>query len=141
MTPWEKDFITTRRVARLATVDPAGQPHVVPIVYAFDGARLYTPIDAKPKRVGARQLRRVLNIEANAKVAVIIDDYAEDWTQLAWVQLRGTARLVETGSDYTTGLNLLQRKYPQYQTMPLHGQPVIVISPDLIIHWRAGGEE
>lgn len=44
---WERQFIERHRVARLATVDKKGQPHVVPIVYAFDGARLFTPLDRK----------------------------------------------------------------------------------------------
>lgn len=29
---WERDFIAAQRVARLATVDQTGQPHVLPIV-------------------------------------------------------------------------------------------------------------
>jgi hypothetical protein len=31
---------------------------------------------------------------ANPHVAVIIDHYAEDWIQLAWVQVRGKAEIV-----------------------------------------------
>jgi PPOX class probable F420-dependent enzyme len=111
---WQHDFIAQHRVARLATVDAEGQPHVVPIVYAFDGARLFSPIDEKPKRAGAYHLRRVRNIQSNPRVAVIIDDYSEDWRQLAWVQIRGQAALAESGADYQAGLELLTRKYPQY---------------------------
>ena len=51
MTDWEYTFIAEHRVARLGTVDAHGQPAVVPIVYAFDGIALFTPLDAKPKRV------------------------------------------------------------------------------------------
>lgn len=135
---WEKEFINSHRIARLATVADTGQPHLVPIVYAFDGERLYTPIDAKPKRVAASQLRRVRNIRAHPHVAVLIDDYAEDWTQLAWVQMRGTAKLVEAGLERESGIALLDKKYPQYQTMPLGEKPVIVITPEHITSWRAG---
>jgi PPOX class probable F420-dependent enzyme len=137
MIKWERDFITRHRVARLATVDAQGQPHVVPIVYAFDGEQLYTPIDAKPKRVGPTQLRRVQNIQTNRLVAVIIDEYGEDWRQLAWVQIRGLAKLVEAGSAYAIGIELLRKKYPQYETMPLSGRPVIVITPRRITSWQA----
>jgi PPOX class probable F420-dependent enzyme len=140
MTAWERDFITNHRVARLATVNAAGQPSVVPIVYAFDGERLYTPLDAKPKRVDPRQLRRVRNIQANPQVAVIIDDYDEDWRQLAWVQVHGVARIVEAGSDHVAGVEYLHHKYPQYGLMPLDDRPIIVITPSRVISWRATGE-
>lgn len=137
MATWEHEFILSHRVARLATVDAAGHPHIVPIVYAFDGNLLFTPLDAKPKRVEVSQLQRVKNIQANPKVAVIIDDYAEDWQHLAWVQIRGTAQIVEHGKEYTSGITLLSAKYPQYHTMPLDDRSLILITPDHITYWRA----
>ncbi len=137
MTDWKRDFITSHRVARLATVDAAGYPHVVPIVYAFDGKRLYTPLDAKPKRVPVNQLQRVKNIVANPQVAIIVDDYDEDWQQLAWVQMRGTAQIVERGEQRSQGIALLSAKYPQYQTMPLDDRLLIVITLTQMIGWRA----
>ena len=42
--------VLAARVARLATIDPDGRPHVVPIVFVLDGETLYTAVDAKPKR-------------------------------------------------------------------------------------------
>jgi len=110
MAGWERDFIASHRVARLATVDKQGNPHVIPIVYAFDGERLYTPLDAKPKRVPVDRLQRVQNIRANPQVAIIIDDYGEDWRQLAWVQIRGTAHIVEGGEQHSSGTTLLLAK-------------------------------
>ena len=136
---WEHTFIAQQRVARLATVDAQGQPHVLPIVYAFEGQRLYTPLDAKPKRVDPRQLQRVRNIQANPHVAVIIDAYAEDWNRLAWVQLRGEAMLVESGPVRARGVRLLEAKYDQYQQLPLAGRPVIVITVQRVTSWRAAG--
>jgi PPOX class probable F420-dependent enzyme len=140
MTGWEKEFIINHQVARLATVNAVGQPSVVPIVYAFDGERLYTPLDAKPKRVEPRQLRRVRNIQVNPHVAVIIDDYNEDWRQLAWVQLQGLAELVEAGPNHIAGVEYLHQKYPQYAFMPLNDQPLIVITPSRVLSWRATGK-
>ena len=49
MEGWIEAFLMQRRVGHLATVNAGNRPHVVPIVYAFDGERLFTPIDAKPK--------------------------------------------------------------------------------------------
>lgn len=113
----------------------------MPIVYAFDGQRLFTPIDAKPKRVSPHRLQRVRNIQANPYVAVIIDQYSDDWRKLAWVQVRGRASLVESGDEYTTGIALLEARYPQYAEMPLAGRPLIVIQVETITSWRATGEE
>ena len=137
MTDWECTFIHDQRVARLATVDDSGQPAVVPIVYAFDGAALYTPLDAKPKRVAATRLQRVRNIDANPRVASIIDTYTEDWRQLAWIHVRGLARVITNDDAYTTGISLLHAQYPQYEHMPLAGRPLIVIEPTHIRSWRA----
>lgn len=139
MTDWEYMFISEQRVARLATVDASGQPSVVPIVYAFDGATLFTPLDAKPKRVTTSQLQRVRNIQVNPRVAVIIDSYSEDWRQLAWVHVRGQARIIASGDDYAAGIALLGAKYPQYERMPLASRPLIVIEPTSIRSWRASG--
>jgi PPOX class probable F420-dependent enzyme len=107
LTPWERALLAQQRVAHLATVNAAGEPAVVPVVYAFDSAHVITPLDGKPKRVGVMQLRRVRDIAANAQVALVIDHYDEAWSQLAWVQLRGTATLIEEGPRYAPGMALL----------------------------------
>jgi hypothetical protein len=54
-----RERVRTARVARLATIDPDGRPHLVPIVFVLDGQSLYSAVDAKPKR--SRRLRRVAN--------------------------------------------------------------------------------
>lgn len=134
---WERAFIEGQRVARLATVDAQGRPHLVPIVYAFDGERLFTPLDAKPKRVELHQLQRVRNLQVNPHVAVLLDAYSDDWSQLAWVQIRGQARLVEAGPELAPGVALLETKYDQYRTMSLVGRPVIVITVTHVASWHA----
>jgi len=118
------------RVARLATIDPRGRPHVVPISFALDGDTLYTAVDEKPKRT--RELQRLRNIEANPRVEVLIDHYEDDWSRLWWVRLRGTARIV----DDRRAMELLAAKYPQYQERPPAG-PVIAVSIDERIEWTA----
>ena len=133
----ELDFLNRTRVGRLATADAAGQPHVIPVVFATDGRRLYTPLDAKPKRVAPGQLKRVRNLTENPKVAFVVDDYDEDWTQLAWVLVNGTGNVVEKGEAHTTGVRLLEKKYPQYERMPLKDRPLIVITPSHVTSWKA----
>jgi coenzyme F420-0:L-glutamate ligase / coenzyme F420-1:gamma-L-glutamate ligase len=136
MTEWEREFVAAHRVARLATVAADGQPHLVPIVYVLDAEQLFTPLDGKPKQVPLDKLQRVRNLAVNDRVAVVVDDYDEDWTQLAWVQLRGRATLLDAGDDYELGLRLLEATYPQYATVPLLGRPLIQIHIEAVRSWR-----
>ena len=131
----EVRFLTAMRVARLATADASGQPHVIPIVFAFDGQRIYTPIDEKPKRVEPERLKRVRNLLENDQLAIVVDRYDEDWTQLAWVLVTGTGEFVEEGEQRRTGIKLLKEKYPQYEDMPLEGRPLIVVTPHSVTSW------
>jgi PPOX class probable F420-dependent enzyme len=133
----ELNFLNKARVGRLATCDAAGQPHVVPVVFATDGQALYTPLDQKPKRVTPGGLKRVRNLLANPRVALVVDAYHEDWTQLEWVLVQGAGNLVDEGDAHTTGVGLLLAKYPQYQQLPLNDCPLIVITPAHITSWAA----
>jgi PPOX class probable F420-dependent enzyme len=118
-------------VARLATVGPDGAPHVVPIVFAVRDDTLYTAVDAKRK--STTQLRRLANIRANPRVSVLVDQYADDWTQLWWVRADGIAAIHDEGAEAQTAHDLLRAKYAQYQSVPLVG-PVITVS---VLRWSS----
>lgn len=126
-------------VARLATVGPGGQPHVVPVVFAVatdarDGSDVvYTAVDAKPKTT--RRLRRLANIEGNPRVSLLVDHYADDWTQLWWVRADGVATIHTGGDDADLGYQLLRAKYPQYQSVSLDG-PVIAVAVQRWSGWH-----
>ncbi|MDT4905437.1 MAG: hypothetical protein QOH52_3453 [Pseudonocardiales bacterium] len=128
----------TARVARLATTDADGQPHLVPIVYAVSGADvLYSAVDAKPKTTTA--LRRLANIAANPKVCVLVDHYTDDWTQLWWARADGTARFLEIEQpEATAALRLLATRYPIYAEQPPPG-PVIAVDVRQWSGWTAAG--
>jgi PPOX class probable F420-dependent enzyme len=118
------------RVARLATVDEAGRPHLVPVVFAVVGSRIYTAVDAKPKRHNA--LRRLANIRANPRVALLVDHYDEDWAALWWVRADGVAEILADSAG-RSGIDALVARYAQYRETPPPG-PVIAIDVD---HWSA----
>ncbi|GAC1567241.1 MAG: TIGR03668 family PPOX class F420-dependent oxidoreductase [Ktedonobacteraceae bacterium] len=129
-------FVQSQRVARLATADAAGQPHVVPVCFAFDGSRFYTPLDEKPKRVEQRQLRRVRNIEARHEAMLLIDQYDDDWSRLGYVQVYGHAGMLIPGeAGHAGALRLLRERYIQYRSMALEPHPVIVITPERVVSW------
>lgn len=133
------EFVRRHRVGRLATADAGGSPYAVPICYAFDGRRLYTAIDLKPKRAGGRALKRVRNILENPQVALVIDDYSEDWSELAYVMIRGSADIIDSEEDRSRVETLLRRKYPQYAAMLEPGCDIIRITPERVISWGATG--
>jgi PPOX class probable F420-dependent enzyme len=129
-------FAAESRVARLATIDDAGHPHVVPVCYATDGRAYYSPIDAKPKRTPPGRLKRVRNIRANPQVALLIDHYEEDWARLRFLMVQGRAELLSGGTEWRTARALLEAKYPQYRALPLPPEgPVIKIVPDHVVRW------
>ena len=130
--------VTTARVARLATTDPDGRPHLVPIVFAVDGDTLYSAVDAKPKR--SRRLRRIENARARPDVTVLIDRYDDDWTKLWWIRLRGRARILGDGPEAERALALLCEKYPQYRNEP-PGPPVLAIDVTDVREWSGEAGE
>src|SRR3989442_3875210 len=136
LTEAEATFVRAQRVARLATADGDGHPHVVPVCYAFDGARFYTPLDEKPKRVAGSELRRVRNIEARHEASLLIDQYDDDWSRLGYVLVHGRADvLMPEDVAHAHALVLLRERYVQYRTMGLETHPVIVITPDHVVSW------
>jgi PPOX class probable F420-dependent enzyme len=126
--------LTTARVARLATIDPDGRPHLVPIVFALDGETLYSAVDRKPKR--SLRLRRIENARARPDVTVLVDHYEEDWSRLWWTRLRGRARVLDGGDEHDRALELLAEKYPQYRSEPPSG-PVLAVDVTEVRTWSA----
>lgn len=110
------------RVARLATADTSGRPHLVPVTFALHGDGVVLVIDAKPKTT-TTGLRRLRNISANPHVSFLVDHYDEDWTRLWWVRADGDATIL-TGTDRDGPLRSLREKYPHYDAEPPQG-PVV----------------
>ena len=145
ITPQVRLFIDRHRVARLATADSDGRPFVVPICYVLDDGVLYSPIDEKPKSVAPEHLQRSRNVLANPYVARVIDDYSEDWTELAYLLIHGTATLLtphpeaDHAAEHARAVDALREKYPQYRAMDLAARPVIRIEIERVHEWAARG--
>jgi PPOX class probable F420-dependent enzyme len=125
-------------VARLATADADCRPHVVPITFALLGeATLVSAVDHKPKRTTA--LRRLANIDANPRVAVLADHYDDDWSTLWWARADGAARVLNAGEEpelRAAAISALQRRYPPYRERPPDGA-LVVISVERWSGWSA----
>ena len=132
------------RIARLATADAAGRPHIVPMVFALlsrDAAQarptdtIYSAVDAKPKR--STSLRRLANVAANPRVAVLVDHYDEGWDELWWVRADGIGRVLGAREvEARDAIARLVARYPQYRAQPPHG-PVLAIDVTRWSSWSA----
>ncbi|WP_369251488.1 TIGR03668 family PPOX class F420-dependent oxidoreductase [Streptomyces sp. R41] len=146
----------TARVARLATVDAEGRPHLVPVVFAQHGVcarygdfarrgdEIVTAVDRKPKR--SARLKRLRNIAAHPAVCLLVDAYDEDWDRLWWVRADGDARILPPDAsefrvrdEYAAAIALLREKYAPYRSQPPDG-PVIAITVHRWHGWRAARE-
>lgn len=128
--------LETAPVARLATLDVERRPHAVPICFVFDGSVFYSAIDHKPKRVAPNRLARLKNVEQTPQVALLVDQYDEDWTRLWYVLVRGEAELVSASVEHKRAIQGLRTKYPQYDAeMLADDAPVLRITPVRITAW------
>jgi PPOX class probable F420-dependent enzyme len=131
-------ILKTARVARLATSDAKGRPHIVPICFVYSGKLFYTAVDRKPKRVPRERLARLQNIRAVPRVALLIDKYDEDWTQLWYILIRGKAKLLPNSAlkERSLAIRTLRAKYPQYaQGMLADDALIIRITPERTTAW------
>jgi PPOX class probable F420-dependent enzyme len=140
-------IINKARVSRLATVDSECRPHIVPVVFVFDNDRncYFIPIDEKTKRSRPENLKRIRNIRENPNIALLIDEYNDDWTKLYFIMVQGKGSILggkELEQKQMPLLEeahkLLRNKYPQYQKIGI-GEYIIMVIPKKVIAWKNNG--
>lgn len=130
-----RERFTASPVARLATADGVGKPHLVPIVFVVIGDTIYSAVDDKPKQ--SKALRRLANVAVNPRAAVLVDHYADDWTALWWVRADGVARVVQsTDAEASVALEHLLLRYAQYADAPPSG-PFLVVDVERWSGWES----
>lgn len=137
ITPAVEEFIERARVARLATIDSEFKPHLVPVVFVFDGNHFFIPVDEKRKTAKPEKLKRIRNIQDNPNVTLLIDEYSEDWTKLAFVMIQGKASVAtkeEGNIQVREAYKKLMTKYLQYQKVRV-GEMCIIITPKKVASW------
>jgi PPOX class probable F420-dependent enzyme len=135
LTEEQRRFLDAQRVARLATADAAGRPHVVPVCYVLRGDAAYFTIDEKPKKRPGAALKRISNLRANPAAALVVDRYDEDWSRLGWVMVQGRAEVLEAGPEHDRAQASLRARYPQLAAMRIEGLPVVAIRIDHVASW------
>jgi PPOX class probable F420-dependent enzyme len=131
----EQHVIANARIARLATVDRS-QPYLVPVVFVLHEGSIFIPMDEKSKKVRPEDLKRVRNIRSNPNVALLIDEYHDDWNKLFYIMILGKGRVVELDDQLFANIReLLIAKYPQYKNVGMNSS-FIVIRPEKVISWK-----
>ena len=90
----ELSYLADRRLGRLATIDPHGMPHVVPLGWTYNPA--LDSID-----IGGRDFartRKFRNVQANPNVALVIDDVLPPWRPRS-VLIRGRGQALQDAAD------------------------------------------
>jgi len=100
LTPAKQDFVNAflaePRIARMATANQGGQPHVVPVWYAWDGQSIWISAYS--------DTRKAKDLQENPLLSVAIDDVSPDGKTQA-VILEGKAELLRGPAE------LLQRQF------------------------------
>jgi PPOX class probable F420-dependent enzyme len=127
---WAADLLAAERVARLALLDEEDLPRVLPVTYALWEGAVWSAIDSKPKR--SAEPARVRRLRRRPEAALLVDRYDDDWSRLAWVELRGLVSIEPVGP----ALEALAARYPQYRDEPPPG-PLLRLSVRDAVWWRA----
>jgi PPOX class probable F420-dependent enzyme len=130
---WALDLLQRAPVGRLGMVDESDEPRVLPVTFALVGGLLCTAIDRKPKRT--TEPARLRYLRRRPAAALTVDRYADDWSELAWVQALGRVEEVQA-IDAPEALAALAAKYEPYRAEAPPG-PVLLLRPARFLYWSA----
>jgi nitroimidazol reductase NimA-like FMN-containing flavoprotein (pyridoxamine 5'-phosphate oxidase superfamily) len=124
------NFVARERVCRVATVGEGARPHLVPVCHVLADGKLYFG--------SGSDARKVMNVKTNSQVAVTVDLYSDDWSQLKGVMLRGSARLVRRGREFQRVRAMLYAKYLQYSVeaaLDARDSVIVEVTPTAVFPW------
>ena len=139
-------FLGAARTATLATIASNGRPRLVPICFVLGvddtngRARLYSPLDDKPKSVAdPLRLARVRDLLARPSATLLVDRWSEDWTRLGWLRLEVRGEILEPAgpdrAEHEAEVAALRTRYPQYATHRLADRPILRFTVERAVAW------
>jgi len=132
---WAREMLGAARVGRLGLLDEDDLPRVLPVTFTVWEECIWSAIDHKPKRPGVPA--RVGRLRRRPDAALLVDRYDDDWSRLAWVEVRGAVSILAP-HEAPEALDALVAKYPQYAARRPQG-PLLRLAPERFACWRAAG--
>ena len=124
-TPSEIEYLTSQGLARLATVGPDGQPHVVPVTFIFNAEE--DAIDVGGVDFGATKKWR--DARQNPRVTVLLDDVRPDPRRARAIEVRGRAEALASGGG------TINPRFPNF------AEEFLRIRPTRILSWGLAGAD
>ncbi len=104
------EFLAANTVLQVATVGKDGWPHVAPMWYVMDGARVVFRSFTKSQKI--------VNLKRNPKLTVLVET-GDDYSQLRGVMIKAEAKLIDD-PDYVLSIyGGLAAKYPMINDTPM----------------------
>lgn len=98
------NYLSSKKIGRLATITRTGQPHVVPVMYYLQGNERIVITGT-----GLDKSYKFKNVQSNPKVAFVVDSVKiSPWTPMG-VELRGEAKIIEMGNG-SVGIEIIPFK-------------------------------
>jgi PPOX class probable F420-dependent enzyme len=127
---WARLHASTHGV--LASVHPERGVDAVPVVFAITRAVIVIPIDTvKPKR--HLRLARLENLSRDGRCVLLVDHYADDWSDLWWVRVHATAEIEPNPIGW---IDALAARYPLYRQAAAVAS-VVLLRPTAVTGWAA----
>lgn len=128
-TPSEVDFLTQNEACRVATCHD-NIPHVTPVSYVFEDGVFYFATDL--------ETRKLENIKANGRVALVVDIYSSKGNRAVCVQ--GKAELIERGNEFARLYKVFEGRFAWVRDEPWEeGEaPFVKVIPTYKISWGMG---
>ena len=117
-TPPEIQYLTGQGLARLATVGPDGQPHVVPVTFTFNAEE--DAIDVGGINFG--ETKKWRDARQNPLVTFLLDDVMRDPRRARAIEVRGRAEAL------TSGGGKINPRFPNFAEEFLRIRPTRILS-------------
>ena len=121
----ELEYLRSQGLARLATVGPDGQPHVVPVTFIFNADE--DAIDVGGVDFGNTKKWR--DAKANPRVTFLLDDVLRDPRRARALEVRGRAEALASGGS------AINPRFPNF------AEPFLRIRPTRIVSWGLAGQD
>lgn len=126
----EEKFLKHARVIRVATVGPGSMPHAVPVCPLLERGVIYFGTD--------KNTRKIKNLKGNPRIALVLDEYSEDWSYIRGVLVQGRAEVIESAAEFRRIRNLLYEKFQQYKKEAQLDQKdsvIVRVTPEKTVSW------